>query len=229
MIVSAPPAIVFDATGTLIQATESVGEVYHRVALQHGVDLPAWRIEDAFRRVLRHAPIRGVEGDGAAGRRAGEIQWWVERIRQTFQATDSTARFDDFPRFAHSLFEAYRAPGAWQLRPGIREVLQSLRDRQIPLGVISNFDHRLPEILDRTEIIDFFCFIEIPSNSGQVKPDPRLFEAAADRLDRSLSGLMYVGDDPPERLDRIASLGVRVVDIRKSTERPLLDRLFPAD
>jgi putative hydrolase of the HAD superfamily len=229
MTESATLAIVFDATGTLIQAAEPVGEVYHRIALQHGVDLPAWRIQDAFRRVLRHAPTRGVEGDGIAGRRAQEIQWWVERIRQTFQATDSTARFDDFPRFAQALFDAYRAPGAWHVCPGIHGVLQSLRDRVIPLGVISNFDHRLPDILEGLGIIDFFDFIEIPSTSGRIKPDARLFASAAGRFDRPLSGLTYVGDDPPERLARIAAQGVRVVDIRDCGERSLLDRLFSAD
>ena len=92
--------ICFDATGTLIELNEGVGEVYHRVALEHGVDLPAWRLEDAFLRILRRAPARGVEGETVAARRQGELDWWFERVRETFQATDSTACFSNFPTFA---------------------------------------------------------------------------------------------------------------------------------
>ena len=52
--------LCFDATGTLIEMTASVGEVYHQVAHTFGVDLPADQLDDAFRRVMRDAPPRGV-------------------------------------------------------------------------------------------------------------------------------------------------------------------------
>ena len=64
--------LCFDATGTLIETAEPVGEVYRRVALQHGIDLPAWRLQDAFARVLRHAPERGTQGNDPEARRRSE-------------------------------------------------------------------------------------------------------------------------------------------------------------
>ena len=80
--------LCFDATGTLIEMTASVGEVYAEIAQAFGVELPAWRLDDAFRRVMRDAPPRGVEGETTKERRLCEMAWWSERIRQTFQATD---------------------------------------------------------------------------------------------------------------------------------------------
>ncbi|MEM9174203.1 MAG: HAD-IA family hydrolase [Myxococcota bacterium] len=206
--------VLFDATGTLFEATESVGEVYARIAREHGVDLPAWRLEDGFRRILRHAGPRGLDGDDEAARREGEVAWWFEIIRQTFQATDSTARFEAFPAFARALFDAYRLPGAWRLRPGIPAVLAALRDRSVPIGVVSNFDHRLLDILENLEIADEFVSVDLPSRHGAVKPDRALFEAAARALERPLAALVYVGDDPGERLAAIAEHGVAVVDVR---------------
>jgi len=207
-------AVAFDATGTLFEAIEPVGEVYARIAREHGVDLPGWRLDDGFRRILRHAPPRGVDGEDETRRREGEHAWWSEIIRQTFQATDSTARFADFPTFVNALFEAYRRPGAWRLRPGIAQLLEALRDRATPLAIVSNFDHRLPDILEALGIHDYFGSIEIPSRYGCAKPDRAIFEAAAAALGVGPGALVYVGDDPPETLDAIRDLGLGVVDVR---------------
>jgi putative hydrolase of the HAD superfamily len=210
-----PPAICFDATGTLIELAEGVGDVYHRIALEHGVDLPAWRLEDAFRRILGRAPPRGVEGDTINARRQNEVEWWVERIRQTFQATDSTVRFDDFPTFASALFEFYHSPDAWRPRAGIPEALAVLRARSCPIAVVSNFDHRLPKIIEGLDLSSFIQHIEIPSTSGSSKPDRTVFERVAAKLRRPIGELVYVGDDAPEVLEAIAALGLRVFDVRE--------------
>lgn len=211
-------ALCLDATGTLIETAEPVGQVYRRHALEQGVDLPAWRIEDAFRRILAQAPPRGLAGATPAARRQGEIDWWRECVRQTFQATDSTARFSDFDAFARSLFDFYGQGAAWRVRPGVHEMLVILRARGLPLAVVSNFDHRLTRVIQEHDLIDFFEFVLIPSEAGLRKPDPRLLEQAADRLGVSLERLGYLGDDPPEVLAAIARLGVAVFDVREIGE-----------
>ncbi len=208
-------ALCLDATGTLIETAEPVGLVYRRHALEQGVDLPAWRIEDAFRRILAQAPPRGLEGETPAARREGEIDWWRERIRQTFQATDSTVRFPDFGAFARSLFDFYRQGEAWRVRAGIRDMLRMLRNRELPMAVVSNFDHRLIEVLQAKGLTEFFRFVLVPSDAGLRKPDRGLFEQAGARLGAPLEQLGYLGDDPPEVLAAITRLGAVVYDIRE--------------
>jgi len=219
-------AICFDATGTLIETAEPVGVVYRRVALEYGVNLPAWRIEDAFRRILARAPARGTDGEDFETRSANEFEWWSERIRETFQATDSTARFDDFPAFAAALFETYRSSSAWLRRPGAAAMLEQLRNQGHSLAIVSNFDHRLPEILKGLEIASLFDLILIPATVGRTKPDRVLFEAAADFFSLPLDALSYVGDDAQETLESIEALGVHVVDMEQIEDlRELPDRL----
>ena len=221
-------AICFDATGTLIETSEEVGEVYRRVALDYGVDLPAWRLEDAFRRILGGSPARGVDGDSVTTRRSGEVRWWFERVRETFQATDSTARFKDFPGFARTLFDHYRSADAWRLRPGALEMLCEMRRRDVALAIVSNFDHRLLEILEILEIASFFRSVVIPSEIGQAKPALAAFETVAARLGHSMTDLVYVGDDSQETLRAIESLGLQVVDMRNVEDlKTLPDRLLP--
>ena len=208
-----PRGVVFDATGTLIEATETVGEVYQRVALEHGIRVGAWRLEDAFGRVLRQAPPRGVEGANEQIRRDGEVEWWFELIRQTFQAADSSVLFDDFGSFAQTLFDAYRVPTAWRVRDGVLPLLSKLRDRGRPMTVVSNFDYRLLEILEALELTPFFISIELPCKHGARKPDPSLFEAAGRSLGRAITDLVYIGDDSPERLTAIRGHGLDVIDV----------------
>ena len=204
--------LCFDATGTLIETAEPVGELYRRIAQQHGIDLPAWRLQDAFGRVLRHAPERGTRGDDPEARRRSEREWWSELVRQTFQATDSTALFDDFRAFAAHLFEAYRSADAWRIRPGIRQALVALQQRGWPMAVVSNFDHRLPDILQALDLSSFFEKISLPFEVGWAKPARALFTSAAQALETPIETLGYVGDDAPETLAAIADLGIRVFD-----------------
>lgn len=220
-----PGGICFDATGTLIELNESVGAVYRRIALEYGVDLPEWRLDDAFRRVLQGAPARGTAGDSVAARRQGEVDWWVARIRETFQAADSTIRFDDFEAFASALFETYSQTEAWRRRTGVSAMLTTLHALGWPMAIVSNFDHRLLEILEALDIAQFFRLIEIPSKSGRVKPDRSLFEFVGEALDVPIESLVYVGDDEKAILETIRGLGIRVFDVREIEDLESIPKL----
>lgn len=225
----APSVLCFDATGTLIELRESVGEIYHRVALKHGVSLPAWRLDDAFQRVLRHAPPLGTEGADPESRRAGEQAWWSERIRQTFQATDSTVRFEHFSNFSAELFHSFASGELWQVRAGIPEMLNTLRARAHPMLVLSNFDHRLPKLLEDLELSTFFETVILPAQVGAAKPERPIFDAAAERFGVSLGDLTYLGDDTSETLSTIASYGICALDIRQvEAQSPLPDPIESA-
>lgn len=209
-------AVCFDATGTLIEPWESVGTVYARAALAQGIKLPAWRLDDAFVRVLRGSPPlagAGVCGASRAEREAAELAWWLERVRQVFQATDSTVEFPDPKGFARALFETWRGADVWRVRAGARELLAVLEAAGLRLGLASHFDHRLPEILESLDLLRFFEILEIPSRHGRAKPDRAVFEAVAEALGASLDELAYVGDDAPEVLAAIEALGLRIFDV----------------
>ena len=210
-------AVCFDATGTLIELRESVGTVYSRAAREVGIALPAWRLDDAFARVLRRAPplaLASASGTTRDEREAAELAWWSERVRQTFQATDSTVQFADPKGFARSLFERFRSADAWQPRLGVSALLSRLRTEGLRLAVASHFDHRLPELLEALDLKVFFDRIAIPIDGLGIKPDRALFEALADTFEARLDELAYVGDDAPEVLAAIVGLGLRVFDVR---------------
>ncbi len=187
-------AVLFDATGTLLLFRESVGEIYRAFALEFGVDLPATRIAEAFGRVLSSADPM-VFPDEPAGRRPTlERQWWWHRVRSTFRAADSAAQFTDFDAYFDRLWNHYAAGAAWRLAPGTREALDALRARQLPMAVVSNFDHRLANILEELDILSYFEKVTTPTDTGVAKPDRRIFDAALAGLGDPTRRAIYVGD-----------------------------------
>ena len=101
-------AVLFDAAGTLLLFREPVGETYRRFALDFGVDLPATRIEEAFRRILSRAEPMVFPGEPSERRRSLERAVVVAaRCARTFRAADSTARFTDFDAYFDRLWNHY--------------------------------------------------------------------------------------------------------------------------
>jgi putative hydrolase of the HAD superfamily len=159
-------AVLLDAAGTLIHPSEAVGETYARIAREHGVDVPAWRVDDAFRRVLRSAPPMIVADD------AGERAWWRDLVRATFRAADQMQRFADFEACFDALFAHFARPEAWRAAPGAHAALATLRRAGRCVAVASNFDSRLPAILAGLDLARDLDLIWLPRDAGVAKPDP---------------------------------------------------------
>ena len=207
-------AVLFDATGTLLLFRESVGEIYRAFALEFGVDLPATRIAEAFGRVLSSAGPMVFPDHPPTQRRTLERQWWWRQVRSTFRAADSTARFTDFDACFDRLWSHYAAGAAWRLAPGAREALDALRARQLPMAVVSNFDHRLPSILQDIGIIDYFRSVTIPSEVGAAKPDRRIFDAALEGLGDPSRRAVYVGDRALEDVAGARRAGLLPIQVK---------------
>lgn len=143
-----------------------------------------------------------------------ERAWWREIVRRTLRAADGLARVED----AEGLFEAlwchYARPEAWRLAPGARRALRELRRRGLALAVASNFDHRLPAILEGHGLAEAFDAVVLPADAGAAKPDPALLRLALARLGLPAEAAVYAGDDPAQDLASAREAGLRAIDVR---------------
>ncbi|PYV77963.1 MAG: hypothetical protein DMG96_09600 [Acidobacteria bacterium] len=80
-----------------------------------------------------------------------------------------------------------------QIRPHTREVLKRLAERY-RLGIISNADGKIAEVLARCGIADCFESITDSGIVGKEKPHPAIFEAAVSSLGISAGESVYTGD-----------------------------------
>jgi putative hydrolase of the HAD superfamily len=118
------------------------------------------------------------------------------------------------------------APAAWQPYPDAAEVLRALRERGVPVGVVSNIGWD-PRPVFRAHGLDRWIDVYVLSyEHGVQKPDPQLFSVACEALGADPRRTVMVGDD--RRADGgAAALGCRVhfVDHLPAAERP--DALLP--
>ena len=111
-------------------------------------------------------------------------------------------------------------------RAGLERAIEAARTRG-PVAVCSNCSvpGLAPRALDRAGLRGAFDVVVASVDCGWRKPDPRAFEAVAERLDLDgPAALVHVGDDP--RTDGgVERVGGRFVDVRTTPLAALPDAL----
>lgn len=193
--------VFFDAVGTLIRVRGgSIGEIYSRHAAELGIFAPPEEIQCAFGAAFLAKEPMAFGGEPEERVIQLERNWWREIVGQTF------ARISPRPPSApinasllgqlfERLYEVFRTAQGWRLEEGCEELLGQLKSRGKSLGVISNFDSRLPEVLEDLGILKFFSTIVVSSRAPAAKPDPAIFHSALRQAGAQNSRTYHIGDD----------------------------------
>jgi putative hydrolase of the HAD superfamily len=175
-------AVLFDAAETLFTTRGSVGEIYHSVARQYGSSATAGDVQAAFTKHFRGAGPLSVED---------QKNWWRDIVHRVYTDVGMVRNFDEF---FDRVYDKFRDSQGWILFPETLDVLQQLRDMNVKMGIISNFDSRIYSVLDSLEIRGFFEAVILSSETGYSKPDPQIFQAAIGALDVPAGRILLVGD-----------------------------------
>jgi putative hydrolase of the HAD superfamily len=198
-------AITFDVGGTLIEPWPSVGHVYASVATKHGIcnlspDLLNERFHLAWNKSSEFAYTRSA---------------WKDIVAQTFSGlAPSTVPFFD------ELYERFSAPDAWRIFDDARPSLERLKSLGVRCAVVSNWDERLRALLQRLNLDHYFDVLVISCEVGAMKPDPRIFEAAAARFGIAPASILHVGDSRTRDVEGAVAAGFRAVRIRRAGAGP---------
>lgn len=83
----------------------------------------------------------------------------------------------------------------WQLKPGARDTLAELRGRGYRIGIISNFDSRLEQVVyDHLGLGGTVDYLHISQTEGVEKPDPRFYLGFFERHGLPVECSVYLGD-----------------------------------
>lgn len=184
--------IFFDAAGTLFDVRGRVGEIYASIACKYGVDADAAKLEAGFRRAfLKQPPIAFSPDLHESELTRLEKQWWHSLVREVFAGASDFTRFDEY---FDEVFDLFRTPEGWELFDDAHPVLERLHSRGLKIGMISNFDSRVFDVLRAFDLEKYFSGIHISSRVGAAKPDAAIFQAAlaAHRLEPQQA--WHIGD-----------------------------------
>jgi putative hydrolase of the HAD superfamily len=93
----------------------------------------------------------------------------------------------------------------------VRDALDDLAAAGLRLGIVSNFEAWLDELLGVLGVRDAFPVRVISGVEGMEKPDPRIYELAMARAGVGAGESVYVGDNPEFDVDPPAALGMFTV------------------
>ncbi|HEV3011906.1 MAG TPA: HAD-IA family hydrolase [Actinomycetota bacterium] len=204
--------MLFDAGDTLLAPAPSFQGRFVAVAADQGLPLEEAAVDAAIAAAVRAAAWPEDWTDPATQR-----AFWMGFYREILT---SLGHADDGLQLAEALFASFSDPASYQLFDDVRPALEELAGRGITLGVVSNFEPWLADILALQEIDHLFATVAISGVLGVAKPDPGIFEAALAEAGADPSATVHVGDQPANDVAAARAVGITPVLIDRFARYP---------
>lgn len=214
--------VFFDAGDTLLRPYPSFSEIFASVARGEGHVVTPEAVEEVQGRLAPHLMDLEMDDDpdatpylGSAFSAEQSRRYWTylyKRLSRELGIED-----DALP---DRLFATFTDSASYKLFDDVVPVLHELRDSGLRLGLISNFESWLEELLVELEVGDMFEVVAISGIAGVEKPDPAIFELALKEAGVAAHDAVYVGDSPVLDAAPAAGLGMKVVLIDRARRYP---------
>lgn len=185
--------ITLDATNTLLKFKIPPWQFYTIIAQDYGFigseDDVKIKLSDNIKDMWRKYPNYGKSS-------ISYEKWWSEVVKKTLQ--DHVPVATNLDIIANKLIDEYKTSKCWCIADGANELIDVIKNSlNVEIGVISNFDPRLNEIMRNLDLIHKFHFILTSYDVGYSKPDERIFTSALKITKKDIKPYeaLHVGDD----------------------------------
>ena len=110
-----------------------------------------------------------------------------------------------------ALYDTFSDSSSYRLYGDALPALQRLSEAGYRLGLISNFEAWLEEMLVELEVGHVFDVTVISGLAGVEKPDPRIYAIALERAGVAPERAVHVGDSPALDIEPAQAVGMRAV------------------
>jgi putative hydrolase of the HAD superfamily len=218
--------VLFDAGDTLLAPAPSFQGRFVAVAAAAGLPLEEAAVDAAIAEAVRAAEWPSDWTDPATQR-----GFWVGFYRKVLAALGHQ---DDGPEgsgepqgggpvgreVAEALFAAFSDPAGYRLFDDVRPALEALAGRGVTLGVVSNFEPWLEDVLALQGVDHLFAAVAISGKLGVAKPDPEIFRAALKEAGAEPEATVHVGDQPVNDVAAARAVGITPVLIDRYGRHP---------
>jgi putative hydrolase of the HAD superfamily len=227
-------AVFFDAGETLLAPHPSFAEVFAAVMRDSGHIMEARQVEKAFEDISPSF-VEILDRSGASTwstSRELSMRFW----RVVYQTAFENLGIEDSDgTLAEALYERFTRYESYRLFPDALPALRRIKAAEITVGLISNFEEWLEEMLVEWQVAPLFDLMVISGKEGVEKPDPAIFRRALELAKVKPSSAMYVGDHPQIDAEAAEAVGMKGVLIDRRARYPefqgqrisTLDELLP--
>jgi putative hydrolase of the HAD superfamily len=205
--------VFLDAGNTLLAPWPSFEGRLVAVASEHGVSF-----QEAEAQAATMAAAREAEWPTDWTDPATQYEFWSGFY---LDVLDRLGHQSDREALVDALYRSFSDPASYRLYDDVLPALASLAARGLKLGVISNFEPWLEEVLRREGVLPLLSALAISGVLGVAKPDPEIFRAALKQAEVAPSAAIHVGDHPEVDGTAARAVGITPVLIDRYGRLPL--------
>lgn len=184
-------AAFFDAGETLLSPQPSWSEICVEILRERGHEVTVDAMRGAWVKGGQRFVRAADEGTTFSLSKGESRKFWIglyEELLEVVGVKDDQA--------AELMYRTFSDPKTYGLFPDVVTTLDELSGRGLRLGLISNFESWLRDLLDHLKLTDRFEVIAVSGDLGWEKPDPRIFKWALEEMGVLAERSLYIGDSP---------------------------------
>lgn len=187
-------AVFFDAGETLLYPHPSFVEIFAGVCAAAGHAVTADQVRSVRERLAPHlldvAEESGVE-QGPSLSPEDSRRFWTFLYRRFLEELGV-----DHPNLIERLYATFSTTSTYRLFDDALPALRAIQQQDLIIGLISNFDSWLTEMLVELQVGHLFDVTVISGVEGVEKPDPAIYRLALERGGVAAEESVHVGDSP---------------------------------
>lgn len=185
-------AVIFDVGGTLLRPKEPYNDTILNILRASGVDVTREALQQAVQPATDELWRRtGRDLDLWASNHTIREFWYLYYDIVLNELGISPA---EQSTLVDHIYRAYQQHEHWRPYPEAEEVLFELHEAGYTLGVVSDWQTTLLEILDHLELSRYFQFVVVSAIVKAGKPTPALFHEAVRRAGVDSHEALFIGD-----------------------------------
>jgi putative hydrolase of the HAD superfamily len=185
-------AVFFDVGSTLIYPEPPVAEVYAGALRRAGIPAETAAMAESFRAAWSRRYRDAARETAPYGSTEEQARAWWRRI--VWESFEPFGRPGGFESLFDELWSHFARGEAWRLYEDVGPVLDGLKARGKPCGVISNWDARLTGVLRELGLLSRLEWVVASFEVGVEKPHRGIFEEALARAGLPAGRVVHVGD-----------------------------------
>lgn len=208
--------MLFDAGETLVHPVPSFPEVFARIVADAGHRCEPDDVVAASAIVMERFSEAAARDERWTTSLDGSRRFWTGVYERMLW--DLGLPTGDGLR--ESLYRGFTDLRNYGLFDDVVPALEGLALTGRSLGVVSNYEPWLEDLLVSEGVADLLPVRVISGIEGIEKPDPRIYELALERTEVQAHEAVYVGDNPEFDVDPPAALGMFTVLIDRRDRHP---------
>jgi putative hydrolase of the HAD superfamily len=209
-------AVLFDAGETLVHPSPSFPELFTSVLAAAGHRRDADAVIDASRSVFHRFSEAARDNELWTTSPERSERFWTsvyERMLEELGLAGDVSLRD-------TLYRTFTDPANYALFDDVGDTIEALEDAGFALGIVSNFEAWLEDLLGSLGVRHRFPVRVISGIEGVEKPDAAIFQRALERIGHEAADVVYVGDNPEFDVEPAAAVGMTPVLIDRRARFP---------